>query len=500
MIIDEVLIKLGIDEDNESFNSAMDAFKKLNEFIDGIMKNLASAVVESTQKQIAALNDLSHSAASIGMSADELDRYNSAAELAGLESGKLSGILSSLNRQAGEAARGWGSGAEAFSMVGISARNAAGEIKSAGQLLEDVRGKIQGKSRVQQQTILEYLGLSIDDIEYFSENVTEAEKEYSAIMGAFGTDLNKAAAGARSFQNSISRFQFIGDQFARKLTADILPDLSDGIDKIYRQVMDSLPKMAEEFAPVKDTISFLIKTGTQLLSRVIEWGGRLFSTLKSVNESLGGIPAKVALVYAGFRALSILLTSSPFGAVLTGIALLVAAIADDIQTWKEGGDSLIDWGDALKVASETLDEVGKKVQEIHDWLVQNSELARTASEYFKGLNFGEGVRKLVDDFKYLARNIGDIFKAVFSDLKREFPFIGKAFDLFSSPSAAAPLPSSVSNIKNSSVTNNMNSSGGRTMNQTTNINISGSVQAEQVDDIDRAVKRTMERTMYEFNR
>lgn len=496
--IEEFLTKFGVETDESSFKTAMNAFEKLNEFADGVFKNMAATAASAIGEQIESLNNLFHTSQAAGIAADELDRYSQAAEMAGLESGKLTGILSSLNVKIGESARGWGAGAENFAMVGISARNAAGELKTAGEVLDEIQGKLKGKSRIQQQTFLEWMGFSIEDIEYFTDTLGNASEEYSKIMGSFGTDLNKAAEGAKNFQNTLSRFQFLGNQVVRSFTADLLPELSENLNKIYKNLVNNLPKIRDFLRPVAETLNKVLSAAGSMISRLIQWGGKLLDGLKFLNDSLGGIPGKIVLIYAGFRALSLLLTSSPFGAVLTGIALTVAAIADDIQTWKEGGDSLVDWGDALKTVSEVSKSVAENLGEAHDWLVKNSEVAKTASDYFKGLDLGEAFKKLSNDFKYLARNIKDIVSSVFEDLSREYPSLSGFFKLFTSDSFSAPPPTqgSVQNIQNSVQNANRNTQ--KTVNFSSNITVNGNVTPENEQEIERANRRNLERAMSQF--
>lgn len=90
------------------------------------------------------------------------------------------------------------------------------------------------------------------------------------------------------------------------------------------------------------TAKFLIQTWDDLkttVSELVESMGGLDNTLVHLARVAAPMATLIA-VLAGFKVLSMLAT--PIGMV-TGLATAIGLLYDDYMTWKEGGDSFIDW-------------------------------------------------------------------------------------------------------------------------------------------------------------
>ncbi len=112
---------------------------KIKSFIDG---------------QIAAAAALRRSSTTIGIGTQALQQFQLAAELAGVEGDSMTTALRFLNRNLSEAAHGSAEVSKQFASVGIATRDGSGQIRSAGDVLEELADKVAGLKTPAEKTAL----------------------------------------------------------------------------------------------------------------------------------------------------------------------------------------------------------------------------------------------------------------------------------------------------------------------------------------------------------
>lgn len=133
-----------------------DSAEKMGRRIGGATKAIAAAgLAVAGGFVIAQLKDLvkggldyasalGEQAQQLGVSTRALQEYRYAASQAGISSDEMDAALSKLTRSIGEAEAGSKTQAEAFAKLGISTRDANGQIKDAGDLLPEIAEKLKG--------------------------------------------------------------------------------------------------------------------------------------------------------------------------------------------------------------------------------------------------------------------------------------------------------------------------------------------------------------------
>lgn len=106
-------------------------------FVLGKLKQLALEGLEYA-------SSLGETAQQLGVSTRALQEYRYAASQVGVSTDEMDAALSKLTRSIGEADAGSKTQSEAFAKLGISVRDAGGQIKDAGDLLPEIAEKLKG--------------------------------------------------------------------------------------------------------------------------------------------------------------------------------------------------------------------------------------------------------------------------------------------------------------------------------------------------------------------
>ena len=143
----EILAALVVNVDDKALK---DGQKSVAGFI-GTLKNAGTAIglafgvtkIKSfIDGQIAAAAALRRSSTTLGIGTQALQQFQLAAELAGVEGDSMTTALRFLNRNLSEAAHGSAEVSKQFASVGIATRDGRRQIRSAGDVLEELSDKV----------------------------------------------------------------------------------------------------------------------------------------------------------------------------------------------------------------------------------------------------------------------------------------------------------------------------------------------------------------------
>jgi len=98
----------------------------------------ADALVSFTKAQIDAMDALDEMSQKIGISTDELSKLAYAAKFSGVDIDSLQTGLVKLSKATIDAASGTGSASDAFRDIGVSVKDASGNLKSTEALIYDI--------------------------------------------------------------------------------------------------------------------------------------------------------------------------------------------------------------------------------------------------------------------------------------------------------------------------------------------------------------------------
>lgn len=365
-IIDELVVRLGLDSKQLDAN-APSSGRKLDDVegkvskvgktskdtakgVDTLARSLAGlfaviggsmALRNFVEETIATNAELERFSKNIGLSVSDVSAWGNAVEGMGGNAKGLRGTMDMLSKsQTQLQLTGESSLIPYFSMMGISMADASGHARKVTDELADMASFAEGKDRTTMRNMFASMGIDEGTINLMLQGRKELElnlkrqKEYNAVT-------KEQAETAVKLQRAQVQLR----QSLEALGRSLLQQAAPGLEKFmgWLQTFGSWLQQNMEF--VKD---FGIVLG-------------------SIAAGLGAIA----------------LATSPITLTVLGIVALAGAIAllwQDYQTWKRGGDSLIDWGKwesgieaARKGIHALRDEIKGLAKDTYEWLQKQNE-------------------------------------------------------------------------------------------------------------------------------
>jgi len=375
-LIDELLVGLGFEYDPEEAKQFNEDVEKTVSIIKDLAKVAiagAAAITSLTVASTRATDEQGKLASEIGDTVENIDALQFALKRAGGTGDGMTNNLRQLAIRAGEAARGVGSGVEAFGILGISSTDAEGKVKKTSDLLLEVSQRFQGLGKSRQIELADKLGLR-DSILLLQQGPS-AIRELTMEAEALGVTTGEDAAIAEEFQDSLTDIWQITKSLARTFSRSLAPILKESNDKFTewwktnREIIElNLPKWIDQFTMAMKLLS--IAVGAFIAFRLVGHLVALVSLLKGLTV------ATLAANAAAFL----------LPALIAAGAIAFAALVEDAKVFFEGGESFI----------------GEMVKQFPDWTTQ-IELAASAL-------------KIVSD---LTDNIFESWSAIFKLFKGE---------------------------------------------------------------------------------
>lgn len=265
--------------------------------------------------------------------------------VASLTDSSLEAVMSSfdsLSKAAGDAFLGVGRGRIIFETLGISVKDQNGKLKSTSVIMEEIGQKIKSMERGQQLAVLSRLGLDPTLIGALTTDVSELRAEFESVYKIAGIDANRAAQASSDFMDSLTRLNFVMDAIRKSVALRFMGQIQQGIDSLRKQLVANMPQIISSIEPViaialRIAESFVLTGGRviQVISNLLGWIGQ-------IDKATDGWATIIGVALAAWKFLNLSFLATPLGIVLALVAGL-GLLVDDFLTWKEGGDSLIDW-------------------------------------------------------------------------------------------------------------------------------------------------------------
>lgn len=158
-----------------------------------------------------------------------------------------------------------------------------------------------------------------------------------------GINMVQAVQQSIKFNMSLAKTKFQLEGIVKSTAIKFLPMLTKQMDIFRTKVSANMPKI---LALLERFIKFIFKAfeGVVILgTRLWSMFGRLWDILTTLDTATGGWSTKILALAAAWKILNLSFLASPLGLILVGL-LAILALYDDFMTWKEGGESLFDWG------------------------------------------------------------------------------------------------------------------------------------------------------------
>ncbi len=317
-------------------------------------------------------------------------------------------------------------GAEGFLRnLGIQTRDAAGNLRDTAQLVTLVGDKLAKMPYYRANQYAQILGIDESTLLAMRRGVKGFTSDYQSMLQATGFDSQKAAEQSNKFMTQMRGLANLFGIMRDKIGGNLAGGLAGNLESFRKNILLNFPKiegtitaMLKKVLSLADSIMTLVYRGVQGAGDLMRWWDRLDDTTKGLIKVLGGL-------LLAWRMLNSAFLTSPIGMVTALIAALVA-LYDDYQVWKEGGDSLINWG---KWKPE-IDAAMKGMKELRDSIFSvGQEIAKLLNIDLKSWSLKGDIADLTKQFGEFGKMmtmIGDLINALKDGNWSEVGRLGKA--------------------------------------------------------------------------
>lgn len=306
----------------KNFNTDLKTSIKMTAgFIVG-MNAMATAFFAWSDSVLTGVDSLSALSKQTGVSVSKIQELGFIAEQNQSSVGAMESTIQSLSSAIGTAAQ---QGSEDFSRLGISVRDASGQVKTADKVLDEIRGRFID------------LKLSIQEQEHFA-SALGIDSSLIQMMGRTNSEIEALTKRARQF-GTLTAEQVEQSDLYKKSLNEMFFGLNSIKQIIAVGVAPEMANMAKNFIDLltrnKDWIVDGIKASIEWIGNFLAMVNRLLPFMALV--ATGFAVAKVAAL--GFSGVMGILLS-PVALITAGIVGL-ALIVDDLIVAFDGGKSII---------------------------------------------------------------------------------------------------------------------------------------------------------------
>ncbi|MFJ5317210.1 lytic transglycosylase [Pectobacterium versatile] len=234
-------------------------------------------------------------------------------------------------------------GAEGFlNRLGVQTRDASGQMRDMASIFTGVGQRLNSMPYYRANQYAQMLGIDENTLMAMRRGLGQFSAEYTATAKAIGFNAEQAAASSNRFMTSLSSFGMMAGMARDKIGANLASGLAGSIDNFRRLIVDNFPKIEAGITAVIKSILWMADVIGRVVYRLIQSIGAIIDWWDSLDKSTRQIIAAFGAVVVAWRLLNSALAMSPIGWVIA-LASALALLVEDYVTWKEGGQSLIDW-------------------------------------------------------------------------------------------------------------------------------------------------------------
>ncbi|EPR2254394.1 transglycosylase SLT domain-containing protein [Yersinia enterocolitica] len=422
--IKDFLVSLGfeLDEAGEKKFSAVVAGVTANVLKMGaVVEGAALAVVGFTTKIANGLDKVYFASQRTGASVAGIKALGYAASQLGVDAASAQGSLESLARFIRNSP-----GAEGFlNRLGIQTRSANGSMRDTSAIFTGLSAKLSSMPYYRANQYAQMLGIDENTLMAMRKGLGQFSSEYALTAKKIGFNAEVAAKQSNRFMTSMRDLSMTLGQARDKIGSNLADGLAGDIDSLRKQLLDNWPKIEAMLMKVikgvlwaGDAVTRVLWRTGQAVGDVINWFKKLDPITQQLIMLFGGL-------LLAWRLLNTAFLTSPVGIVLS-LGTAIFALYDDYKTWKEGGNSLIDWGQweqEINAALKGMDDLTKSIKGV------GVEIARLLNINLKNWTLKgdiENLTKQFGEFGKMLSMIGDLINALKEGNWGEVARIGKA--------------------------------------------------------------------------
>lgn len=438
-IVDELITLLGFEEDaqskqtSENFKKRIEGIKSAVTQASAVIVGMSAVIGAWTAKVAAGVDEGGKFARSVNVAYENLQELEFAAVRSGGSVGELRADIAKLTSDMSSPIPGEFS--QELLILGISARDATGQLRSADQVLLDLADRFENFDNIRAQQFGQRLGLSQGTIRLLQQGRDGVEqlRQEARDLGAILPE--ESVIIAERFTDELTNVRFALDGLQKTVAIGVLPVFTDAIQAFREFFVANREIISSGITSFINGVTQGFGKFVQIITKVVDKVSQFLGPLETLTGDLTAVEVISGATVAAFTALAAILTVAI--AKFLAIAAPIAAIAllfEDLIVFISGGDSAL------------------------------GRLLDTFEKRFPGI-FG-----LIKTFANLIKNtvgvafdfIGEKIEFVFDKVKGFFNLIGKGLDFIdrglqklgfgddeqpqvAAAGASAPVPQSVFN-------------------------------------------------------
>lgn len=291
-------------------------------------------------------------------------------------------------------------GAEGFlNRLGVQTRDASGKMRDTAAIFTGVGQKLNNMPYYRAKQYAQMLGIDENTLMAMRRGVGGFSGQYSAMAKAIGFNADEAARSSNKFMTSLREFGAMAGMARDKIGSNLAGGLAGSLDTLRRHILDNFPRIEQTLTKAIKGILALGDIIGRLFFRLIEGTSSLITWWQSLDKQTRELISLFGALTIALRILNSTFWMSPIG-LITALAAGIALLWEDYQTWKEGGDSLIDWG-------KWKPEVDAALKMVRDLKTTVNDLAKALA---KLLNIDPKSWSLKWDFSNFIDQMGEFSK------------------------------------------------------------------------------------------
>ncbi|EEG5182882.1 transglycosylase SLT domain-containing protein [Salmonella enterica subsp. houtenae] len=234
-------------------------------------------------------------------------------------------------------------GAEGFlNRLGVQTRDASGKMRDTAAIFTGVGQKLNNMPYYRAKQYAQMLGIDENTLMAMRRGMNGFTADYQSMLQKTGFNADKAAVQSNKFMTSIRGLTSLFGIMRDKIGSNLAGGLAGSLDMLRRHILDNFPRIEQTLTKAIKGILTLGDIIGHLFFRLIEGTSSLITWWQSLDKQTRELISLFGALTIALRILNSTFWMSPIG-LITALAAGIALLWEDYQTWKEGGQSLIDW-------------------------------------------------------------------------------------------------------------------------------------------------------------
>ncbi|EIJ6448170.1 lytic transglycosylase catalytic [Salmonella enterica] len=234
-------------------------------------------------------------------------------------------------------------GAEGFlNRLGVQTRDASGNMRDMAAIFTGVGQKLSSMPYYRANQYAQMLGIDENTLMAMRRGMNGFTADYQSMLQKTGFNADKAAVQSNKFMTSMRGLTSLFGIMRDKIGSNLAGGLAGSLDSLRRRILDNFPKIEETLTKVIKGVIWLANAFTRMAWRLIQGAGSVIDWWKRLDDGSKNLLKIFGALLVAWRLLNSAFLKSPIG-IITTLILAIGLLYDDYQTWKEGGNSLIDW-------------------------------------------------------------------------------------------------------------------------------------------------------------